>query len=86
MHNFLKLSPLGAYITVHNFDVICLSETYLNSFILHDDDNLQIPGYTLYRKDHPLNIKREGVCIYYKLSLPLKIKIFITFRNALILK
>ena len=56
-HNFLKLSLLRAYITVHNFDVICLAETYLDSSILHDDDNLQIPGYNLYRKDHPLNIK-----------------------------
>ena len=40
----------------------------------HDDDNLQIPGDNLYRGDHPLNIKRGGVCIYYKISLPLKIK------------
>ena len=73
-HNFLKLSLLRAYTTAHNFDVICLSETYLDSSILHDDNNLQIPGYNLYRKDHPLNIKRGGVCIYYKISLPLKIK------------
>ena len=55
--NFLKLSLLQAYITVHNFDFICLSETYLESSILHGDDNLQIPGYNLYRDDHPLNIK-----------------------------
>ena len=53
VHNFLKLSLLPAYVTVHNFDVMCLSETCLDSFILHDDDNLQIPGYNLYREDHP---------------------------------
>ena len=29
-HNFLKLSLLQAYIAVHNFDVTCLSETYLD--------------------------------------------------------
>ena len=60
--NFLKLSLLRAYITVHKFDVICLSVTYLESPILHDDDddddNLQIPAYNLYREDHPFNIKR----------------------------
>ena len=28
----------------------------------------------LYREDHPLNVKRGGVCIAYKTSLPLKIK------------
>ena len=60
VHNFLKLSLLRAYITVHEFDVICLSETYLNSPILHDDNNLQIPGYNLHREDHPLNVK-QGV-------------------------
>ena len=72
--NFLKLSILRAYITVHEFDVICLSKTYLDSSILHDDDNLQISGYNLYNEDHPLNVKRGGVCIYYKISLPLKIR------------
>ena len=73
-HNFLKLSLLRAYIAVHKFDVICLSETYLDSSILLDDNYLQIPGYNLYREDHPLNVKRRGVCIYHNFSLPLTIK------------
>ena len=60
--------------TVRNFDEICLSETYLGPFILHDDDNLEIPCYNLYRENNPLNIKQGGVCIYYKISLPLKIE------------
>ena len=33
-------------------------------YSLHDDDNLQILGYDLF----------GGVCIYYKIPLPLKIK------------
>ena len=41
-------SILRAYITVYNFDFIYLSETYLDSSILHDDDNAQIPGYIIY--------------------------------------
>ena len=73
-HNFLILSLLPAYITVHNFDVICASEAYLDSSILHDDNDLQIPGYNIYREDHPLNVKRGGVCIYHNISLPLKVK------------
>ena len=74
-HNFLKFSVLRACITVHKFDVICLSETYLDSSILHDDNNLQIPaGYNLYREDHPLNVKRGDFRIYYNISLPLKVK------------
>ena len=64
MHNFLKLFLLRAFVTAQSFDVICQSGTYLESFVLHDDDNLQTPGYNLYRKDHPVNIKWEGVFIY----------------------
>ena len=44
-HNFTKTSLLTGYILVHNFDIICLSETYLNPEISADDKNLEIPGY-----------------------------------------
>ena len=44
-HNFTKISFLTAYVLVHNFDIIFLSETYLNSKISTDDKNLEIPGY-----------------------------------------
>ena len=30
-HNFIKISLLNAYISTHNFDILCLSETYLDS-------------------------------------------------------
>ena len=50
VHNFSKLSFLREYIIVHKFDVVCLSETYLDSSILHDDNNLRIPGCNLHRK------------------------------------
>ena len=35
---------LRAYIAVHKFDVICLSETYLDSTVASDDENLEITG------------------------------------------
>ena len=72
-HNFIKISLLKTYIATHKLDVICLSETSLDYSISNDDDNLEIPGYELYRGDHPSNTKRGGVCIYYRNSLPLKI-------------
>ena len=47
----------------------------LNSITTHNnDENLKIPGYNLYREDHPLNTKRGGVRIYYNISLPPKIE------------
>ena len=72
-YSFIKVSLLKAYITVYNSDVICLSETYLDSSILSDDKNLEIPGCDLIRADHPSNSKRGGACVYYRNSLPLKI-------------
>ena len=72
-HNFAKVQLLKAYLAVHKFDIVCLSETYLNSSFPFDDDNLDIPGYIMIRVDHPANSKRGGVCMYYKNCLPLKV-------------
>ena len=46
-HNYIKVSLLRAYISTHKFDVICISETYLDSDTSDDDDNLKIAGYNL---------------------------------------
>ena len=81
--NFIKLSLLGGYISINKIDIICLSETYLDSSIPSDDDNLELPGYNLVRADNPTNTKRGGVCIYYHNSLPLKV-IDIQFLNECI--
>ena len=48
-HNFVKLSLLRAYVSVHKFDIICLSDTHLDSSI--DDEsfgNLRILFGTLW--------------------------------------
>ena len=52
-HNYTRISLLTAYVLVHNFDIICLSEAYLNSETSTDDQNLVIPGYCLLHADHP---------------------------------
>ena len=72
-HRFIKVSVLKAYITIYNYDVICLSETYLDSSIPFNEKNLDIPGYKLVPADQPSNSKPGRVCVYYRYSLPLKI-------------
>ena len=72
-HNFSKVSLLDAYTSLHSFDIICLSKTYLNSGILSEDPNLEANGYDLIRADHQSNVKRGGVRIYYENHLPLKL-------------
>ena len=71
-HNFSKISLLRAYNAIHNYNAICLSETYLNHATLSENYNLKILGYELIRVDHPPNKKRGGTCIYYKEFLPIK--------------
>ena len=70
-HDFIKVRLMEAFITSNNFDLVCLSETFLDSTIPNDDANIQINGYSLLRAGHPNDIKRGGVCIYFKESLPL---------------
>ena len=53
---------------MHKFDIICISESYLNSDTSSSDDNLNIPGYKMSHADHPSGNRRGGVCIYYKES------------------
>ena len=61
-HNYTKLSLLSAYNLLHSFDIICLSETYLNSETPPNDIRLELPGYNMFRSDHP-SIK-EKECLY----------------------
>ena len=68
-HN--KLSLLTAYNSALNYDLICLTKTYLNSTV--DPNNLLINGYKLVRADHPDDVKRGGVCLYYREHLTLQL-------------
>ena len=72
-NNFAKLSSLMSLNSLHKYDFIGLSETFLNSEILSNNENLVIPGYNIVRNDHPSDTKRGGVCVYYKQSLPLRV-------------
>ena len=67
--NFVKLSQLEAYNTLHGYDLICLSETWLDSTTSIDSNDLSLKGYNLHRVDDPDNVKKGGVCVYYKETL-----------------
>ena len=43
-HNNLEMSLLRAYISLHNFDAVSISEIYLDSTTALDDENLAITG------------------------------------------
>ena len=69
-HDFIKLPLIEAYIATNNFDIACLSETFLDSTIPNDDNRIKIAGYSLVRADHLSNTKKGGVCTYYEDFLP----------------
>ena len=70
-HGFIKVPLMEAFITTSNFDIIYLSETFVDSTTPNGDENIQFNGYSLLRTDHPNSIKCVGVCIYFKEFLPL---------------
>ena len=70
-HN--KISLLTAYNTIHQYDVICISEKFLDSSVPLDDHNLSIQGYSSVWADHSDNVKMGGVCLYFKGNFTLKV-------------
>ena len=72
-HNMVKLSSIAAYNTIHKYDFISISETYLDSSVHTDDRDILINGYNIICADHPSNNKRGGVCIYYQESLAVQL-------------
>ena len=72
-HNYAQMFVFKAYIAIHKFDNICISEIYLDSSTSSYDSNLKISGHTLVRPDHPSNNNRGVICIYYKSYLTLRI-------------
>ena len=71
VNNFEKISLISAFLNTHQFDILCLSETFLDSSIADNDPRLLIEGYNLLRSDNSSNVKKGGVCLYYKEVLPL---------------
>ena len=69
---------------MYKHDFICLLETYLDYETY--DSLLEIDEYNLVCVDHPNNIKKSGVCIYYKESLPVPIISLPDLKEALLLE
>ena len=70
--NFIKISLLQSFVITNDYDIIFLTETFLDSSFDYDDNRIFISVYNLLHIDHPTNTKRGGVCIYYKDHLPVK--------------
>ena len=67
--NFIKLSQLETYITMHSYDLIPFSKTWLDLAISTDSNDLSLKGYKLHRVGNLDNVKKAGACVYYKETL-----------------
>ena len=68
-----KISLLTVYNTIHQYDTVCVSETFLDSSVLVRQSHLSIQGYSLIQADHPDDIKSGAVYLYFKENLTLKV-------------
>ena len=69
---------------MYKHDFICFSKTYLD--FSTSDSLLEIDGYIAVHADHPNNIKRDGVCIYNRESLSVRVISLPYLKEALLLK
>ena len=81
----IKKSLIEAYNSNHKYDFICISETCLDFSVSYDDKELAMEGYNYIRADHPSNVKKGGVGIYYKELIAVEI-ININFVNVCYVK
>ena len=72
-HNYVKAPLLQAFNTLHKFDLICLSETNLDSSISIEEKSLIIDDYKLLRAYDPSDTKRGGVWIYHKEAISVQV-------------
>ena len=64
-HDFSILSLIEAYNSHHNFGLIYLSATYLDSPYVDDDSRLNLKDFTSIRIDNPHNFTRGGDTVYF---------------------
>ena len=57
----MKVSQLEAFNLVHKFDILCISESYLDSSDSKDDNALFIEGYSTIRADRSRVIPKAEV-------------------------
>ena len=81
-NDFYRVTLLEAFNVNMNYDIISLCETSLNETIVVED-NL-IPGYKFYPWNHPDGSRNGGVGIFYKESLPLRVRLDLSFEECLV--
>ena len=78
VEDFSKLPQIAAFLDVLKFDIYCLIETFVDFSISSEGPRLTIEGCKLFRCDHPSNLRRGGVSLYFKDHLLVTIRTNLT--------
>ena len=68
--NFSRKTLIETLNFTKNYDIISISESGLHASV--DNENLNIPGYQIFRRDLPDNISHGGILVYCKDSLAIR--------------
>ena len=79
---FSRVSLLNAHNSIFKYDIISLCETSLSENEIVPENILE--GYHYYGCNHPSGEKKGGVGIFYKDSLPIKIRSDLSFDECIV--
>ena len=82
INNFSRVSLLEAHNSIFKYDIISLCETSLNEETTVPEGIL--PGYQYHPLNHPDGRKNGGVGIFYKETLPLRVRTDLSFDECLV--
>ena len=80
--NFYRISLLEAHNTIFKYDIISLCETSLSDDLTVPENAL--PGYTYHPLNSPTGERNGGVGIFFKESLPLRVRYDLSFDECLV--
>ena len=81
-NNFERVSLIEANNALFKYDIISLCETSLNDTQKVPDNILN--GYSYHACNHPSGERKGGVGMFYKTSLPLKIRDDLSFQECIV--
>ena len=82
--DFERVDLIEAHNNAFNYDLISLGETSLNSSVEIREELLK--DYTFVSANHPSDHRRGGVGLFYKNSLPIKIRNDLSFSECIVVE
>ena len=82
--NFQRVRLIKAYSSIFNYDLISICETSLNDSIKLPD--ILLNDYTFVSSQNPTNTRHDGVGLFFKNSLPIKITHDLSFEELIVVE